>query len=148
MADIVNSETRSRMMAGIRGRDTTPELLIRKALHRKGFRFRVHVRTLPGCPDLVFPKYHAVIFVHGCFWHRHSGCSLATMPSSNVNFWSEKFAKTVERDESILDRLRAQKWRIGVIWECDLGKKKLEVTSEKIEAWLHSDFLYFESSDK
>ena len=93
MADTVDKTTRSRMMAGIRGKDTKPERAIRSALHSAGFRYRIHVAELPGKPDIVFPKYKAVIFVHGCFWHRHPGCWWSTTPSSNAAFWAEKFAQ-------------------------------------------------------
>ena len=91
MVDVVDRKTRSRMMSGIRGKNTKPELLIRKGLHARGFRFRLHDKHLPGKPDLVLPKYGAVIFVHGCFWHRHSGCVRTTTPKRNRSFWQEKF---------------------------------------------------------
>lgn len=138
MIDIVDRKTRSRMMSRIRGRDTGPELLLRKALHRMGFRYRMHVRGLPGRPDLVFPKYRALVFVHGCFWHRHSECAQATTPSSNVLFWREKFERTVERDAAVVAELRKQGWRIAVVWECALGKKELVDVSGRIGMWLMS----------
>lgn len=119
MADIVDRTTRSRMMSRIRGRDTKPELVLRSALHRRGFRYRVHVRDLPGCPDLVLRKYRAVIFVHGCFWHRHQGCKFATTPSSNTEFWSKKLGDTVERDERNCAKLSDSGWRVAIVWECE-----------------------------
>jgi DNA mismatch endonuclease (patch repair protein) len=139
MADIVDKKTRSRMMSGIRGRDTKPELLIRKALHKRGFRYRTHVRDIPGRPDLVFPKYGAVVFVHGCFWHRHPSCALATVPSSNASFWKEKFDKTIERDARIMTQLRKAGWRIAIIWECVAEPKKAEAMANMIKSWLLSD---------
>ena len=110
MADIVSPETRSRMMSGIRGRNTRPELVLRSALHARGFRFRLHVRDLPGKPDLVFPKHRAVIQVHGCFWHRH-GCKKTTNPSTNSEFWALKFRQNVERDVKTEAELVELGWR-------------------------------------
>ena len=101
MTDVVDRATRSRMMSGIRGRDTKPEKQVRSFLHRAGLRFRLHA-SLPGKPDLVFPKHGAVVFVHGCFWHRHAGCRYATTPSSNVDFWQAKFDANVARDKRCL----------------------------------------------
>lgn len=120
MADIVDKETRSRMMSGIRGKDTSPELLVRKSLHRLGFRFALHDRKLPGRPDLVFPRHRAIVFVHGCFWHRHSDCSYCTTPATRAEFWREKFEKNVERDQRNIRKLKEQGWRIFVVWECGL----------------------------
>ena len=107
-------------MSRIRGKDTKPELLLRRLLHRAGYRFRLHAPDLPGKPDIVLPKYRTVIFVHGCFWHRHEGCSNATMPKSRTEFWEEKFRRTVERDEAKQRQLEALGWRVVVVWECDL----------------------------
>lgn len=125
MVDIVDKATRSRMMSGIRGRDTKPELRVRRFLHAAGFRFRLHVKDLPGRPDIVLPKYRAVILVHGCFWHRHPGCRYATMPASNVEAWSEKFARNVERDSDVERRLVASGWRVITIWECECSEEHL-----------------------
>lgn len=117
MTDIVDIETRSRMMAKIRSRNTSPEILIRKALHARGFRFRVHVKNLPGTPDLVMPKYKAVIFIHGCFWHGH-GCRYFKIPQTRTNFWIEKITKNQARDKQQLVELLSLGWRVLVIWEC------------------------------
>lgn len=136
MADIVDKRTRSRMMAGIRGKNTKPELLLRSALHKRGFRYRIHVRDLPGNPDMVFAKYNAIIFVHGCFWHRHEGCRYATTPSSNEDFWKVKFEATIKRDLLIIKQLEEAGWRIAVIWECSLKARKISNISDTIASWL------------
>lgn len=119
MADIVDKATRSRMMSGIRGRDTKPELIVRRYLHQQGLRFRLHDRRLPGRPDLVLRKYRAVVFVHGCFWHQHKGCRFAYMPSSNRAFWEAKLRGNASRDKRIARELRAMGWRIFEFWECN-----------------------------
>jgi DNA mismatch endonuclease (patch repair protein) len=108
------------MMAGIRDRDTKPELAVRRAVHRLGFRYRLHVRNLPGTPDLVFPRRHAVLFVHGCFWHRHTGCRLAYEPKSNVEFWRRKFAGNIARDVTTTSQLRDKGWEVLTVWECEV----------------------------
>jgi DNA mismatch endonuclease (patch repair protein) len=108
------------MMAGIRGKNTRPERLVRSFLHRQGFRFRLHTSTLPGRPDLILPKYKLAIFVHGCFWHRHQNCPKATTPSTNVGKWSEKFVANEERDRRNIAKLRESGWRVFVLWECGL----------------------------
>lgn len=123
MTDIVSPEVRSRMMSGIRAKDTRPELVLRRALHALGFRYRLHVRNLPGKPDLVFPKYRAIIQVHGCFWHRH-GCSKTTDPASNSEFWQMKFARNVVRDREVECRLRELGWRVGIVWECEIASEQ------------------------
>jgi DNA mismatch endonuclease (patch repair protein) len=125
MIDVVSAATRSRMMAGIRGKDTKPELTVRRYLHKHGFRFRLHVRHLPGVPDLLLPKYRTVIFVHGCFWHQHDGCKYATKPKSNAQFWQEKLAANVERDANVNAALKASGWRVIVIWECEISEDRL-----------------------
>lgn len=122
MADIVDSQTRSRMMSGIRGKDTRPELALRRALHARGFRYRLHARAITGRPDLVLKKYRAIIFVNGCFWHRHEGCRLATTPATRPEFWADKFAANVARDRSVQESLMADGWRVATIWECALRK--------------------------
>lgn len=138
MADIVNKATRSRMMSGIRGRNTRPELILRKALHRLGFRYRLHDRCLPGQPDLIFPRYRAIIFVHGCFWHRHQGCSLTSTPSSNTGFWGSKFEDTLRRDSDNMEKLRQMGWRLAVIWECALRGKSQGMIAIATGEWLKS----------
>ena len=116
--DIVDRNTRSRMMAAIGGRNTRPELRVRKALHAAGLRFRLHRRDLPGSPDIVLPKFRTVVFVHGCFWHRHPGCHFATTPATNVQFWREKLQSNVDRDKRQRRLLINAGWRVLVIWEC------------------------------
>jgi DNA mismatch endonuclease, patch repair protein len=116
--DVVDKLTRSRMMAGIGGRNTKPELLVRRALHSAGLRFRLHKKGLPGRPDIVLPRHRAVVLVHGCFWHRHARCKYATTPASNSAFWKAKFDENVARDQRQLRVLRKSGWRTYVIWEC------------------------------
>ena len=120
MADIVDKETRSRMMSGIRGKNTKPELLIREALHAAGFRYRLHVKDLPGKPDLVFPKYHAIIFIHGCFWHGHDCKRGARAPKDNAPYWQAKIERNRARDGRVLADLVALGWQARVLWECEL----------------------------
>jgi DNA mismatch endonuclease (patch repair protein) len=120
MADSLTSERRSWNMSRIRGRNTGPELRLRSLLHREGFRFRLHAKQLPGSPDIVLPKYRTVIFVHGCFWHRHPGCRNATMPSTRREFWREKFEGNVSRDLRNQAALEAAGWTVLTIWECEL----------------------------
>lgn len=124
--DVVDSATRSRMMAGIRSKDTKPEMAVRRYLHARGFRYRLHVRDLPGSPDLVLPKYRAAILVHGCFWHRHSGCRFATTPTSNVERWDAKFQANIGRDAKKLASLEEAGWRVIVVWECELRRDPAE----------------------
>lgn len=119
MTDIVNSETRSRMMAGIKGRDTRPEIAVRRYLHAAGLRFRVNDRRLPGTPDLVFRRWRVAVFVHGCFWHRHPGCPYTTTPATRAEFWSTKFNANMERDDRNLAALESLGWSALVIWECE-----------------------------
>ena len=116
--DIVPPEVRSRMMRGIQGKDTRPERSVRSAAHHLGLRFRLHVRELPGRPDLVFPRYRTVIFVHGCFWHRHD-CGLAATPKTREEFWQKKFVANVSRDARKREDLERAGWRVVEIWECE-----------------------------
>ena len=141
MTDIVDQATRSRMMSGIRSRNTKPERLLRKALHSLGFRFRLHDTKVLGHPDLVFPKYHAVLFIHGCFWHGHD-CSLFSYPETRKEFWKEKIRKNQERDAEVRKVLAGAGWRIGVVWECALkGKYRigLEESVNRIIFWVRSE---------
>jgi DNA mismatch endonuclease (patch repair protein) len=117
--DIVEPARRSQMMSRIRGRDTGPELAVRRAAHALGLRFRLHRRDLPGSPDLVFPGRRKVVFVHGCYWHRHPGCRLAYQPKSNVEFWNAKFERNVARDARVMADLERQGWSALIIWECE-----------------------------
>jgi DNA mismatch endonuclease (patch repair protein) len=128
-------------MAAVRGRDTKPELIIRRGLHARGFRFRLHARELPGRPDLVFPKYRAVVFVHGCFWHGHD-CPLFVMPASRTEFWQGKIEANRARDEAALGALASAGWRRAIVWECALkgpGRLGPEAVPEALGAWLASD---------
>ena len=122
MIDIVDKLVRSRMMAANKAKNTKPELLLRRFLHGKGFRYRIHVRSLPGSPDLVLAKYNLVIFVHGCFWHQHVGCRFATTPDERHEQWQAKFAGTLARDAQHITALRQGGWRVFLIWECGLTK--------------------------
>lgn len=123
MVDVVDRETRSRMMANIRGRDTKPEMLVRRMLHGAGYRYRLHDRRMPGRPDIVLPKHRVAIFVHGCFWHRHQGCRLCTTPGTRPEFWHDKFEANVERDQRNTASLVTSGWRVATIWECALKRK-------------------------
>ena len=116
-------------MAAVKSRDTTPEISIRKALHSLGYRFRLHRKDLPGKPDIVLPKHMTCIFVHGCFWHQHSGCKRATVPENNREFWKEKFVKNLRRDEEARKALKILGWKVLVVWECEI---KAEKSFEKI----------------
>ena len=134
--DVVDAKTRSRMMAGIRGRNTSPERKVRRYLHARGFRFRLNVKGLPGKPDIVLPKYGLVIFVHGCFWHRHPGCRLTSTPSTNPQRWQEKFQANVTRDKRNREHLLNQGWRVLTLWECGLRRKPEEL--EWLPDWIKS----------
>ncbi|MGE0348365.1 very short patch repair endonuclease [Hydrogenophaga sp.] len=132
--DIVTPEKRSQMMSGIRGKNTKPELAVRKLVHALGYRFRLHRRDLPGSPDLVFPSLRKVIFVHGCFWHRHSGCRFAYTPKSNTEFWQTKLSVNMYRDITAQKALVASGWDVLVVWECEVAD--LVVVSQKVHAFL------------
>ncbi len=125
MTDIVDRATRSRLMSAITGANTLPERLVRSALHREGLRFRLHVATLPGRPDVVLPKWRAVIMINGCFWHQHRGCRYATVPAQNRSFWRTKFRGNLERDERNVAALRALGWRVIVVWECQVRRGRV-----------------------
>lgn len=131
MADFVSKEKRSRIMRGVKGANTKPEIIVRRALHRRGFRFRVHRKDLPGKPDIVLPRYRTVIFVHGCFWHQHEGCKDGRRPTSNVEFWDKKFETNRARDERNTQALQSLGWHVEVIWECEA--RDPEKLSERIE---------------
>lgn len=135
--DIVSPEKRSWMMSRIKGANTAPEKKVRSGLHCRGFRFRLHRRDLPGRPDIVLPKFQAVILVHGCYWHRHSGCKYATTPSTNTDTWLNKFAATVLRDQHNRRRLIDAGWRVAVVWECAL-KDSLPTVIDSLSDWLMS----------
>lgn len=116
--DRLTTSDRSKMMAKVRAANTRPERIVRSAAHRIGLRFRLHRRDLPGTPDLVLPKRKLVIFVHGCFWHRHEGCARSSLPATNVEFWIRKFQRNVERDRAAVAALEVAGWQVVVIWEC------------------------------
>jgi DNA mismatch endonuclease, patch repair protein len=118
MVDIVKPEVRSRMMSGIRGKDTQPELLLRRGLFARGIRFRLHVASLPGRPDIVIPKHRVAILIHGCFWHAHKGCKYFRLPGGNRRFWAEKLGRNRKRDVQDAAKLQASGWRIAIVWEC------------------------------
>ncbi len=148
MTDVVNKATRSRMMAGIKGKNTVPELVLRQAMHKRGFRFRLHVKQLPGRPDLLFPKYKAAVFVHGCFWHRHRNCRYATTPATRTEFWQTKFAANVARDSLLVMALINSGWRVAIIWECSLRNSVgIQETAEELSKWLVSDSNQLELGD-
>src|SRR6056297_3191452 len=134
--DVFDAETRSRVMAAVKGRDTGPELRLRRALHALGFRWRLGGRGLPGRPDLVLPKRGAAVFVHGCFWHRHPGCAKATTPATRAEFWQAKFARNVARDAAAEAALAELGWRVAVVWECALERRAAAATAEALGAWL------------
>lgn len=135
MTDVVDAATRSRMMAGIRAKDTAPEMLIRRNLHRLGFRFRLHDKRLPGKPDLVLHKHEAAIFVHGCFWHGHD-CPAFKWPATRTEFWRAKIERNRENDRCQLKALRKMGWRVCVIWECSIRKSGGEFLAARIARWL------------
>lgn len=139
MIDIVNTLTRSKMMSGIKGKHTKPEIKIRKFLHSHGFRFRLHRKDLPGKPDLVLSKYKLVVFVHGCFWHRHKDCFYATSPANNKQFWKKKLDKNAERDSVQLSKLLEGGWRVLVVWEC--GVKHLPSSMDVLCRYVVSDLM-------
>lgn len=130
MADRISKEHRSWNMSRIRGADTGPELRLRSLLHQRGYRYRLHDPKLPGKPDLVFRRYRTVVFVHGCYWHRHEGCAKATTPKSRADFWHAKFNGTVERDQRKARELAEKGWRIITVWECELEKDPHSVLRE------------------
>lgn len=121
--DCYDSKKRSEVMRKVHSKNTSPELFVRKALHKAGFRFRLHRADLPGKPDIVLPKYKTVIFVHGCFWHRHPNCKRATMPAQNIEYWEKKFSSNVERDKHHAQLLQTSGWKVIVVWECQIKDK-------------------------
>lgn len=146
MADIVTAEVRSRMMSGIRGRNTKPELLLRRGLHKAGFRFRIHASELPGKPDIVFPRYNAILLAHGCFWHGHD-CHLFKLPSTRQEFWQTKIERNRSVDARVLAALTEMGWRVGVVWECALkGRTRLPLDDviQACAGWLRGRMSGFE----
>jgi DNA mismatch endonuclease, patch repair protein len=145
MADVVDSATRSRMMAGIRAKDTTPEMKLRRRLHASGLRFRLHATGLPGRPDIILPSRRAAIFVHGCFWHRHQGCHWCTTPASNTGFWSTKFDRNMVRDAEAILSLHIAGWRVATVWECGLRAAIVDETVDQVVAWVRTGTGDYES---
>jgi len=129
--DIWTRKKRSEVMSKIRGKNTKPELLLRKALFSLGYRYRLHRKDLPGKPDIVLPRYRTAIFVHGCFWHYHKNCKEGRIPSTNSNFWNTKLQKNIVRDANNIKKLKRTRWKVIVVWECDI-EKKLDVVLRKI----------------
>ena len=121
------SEQRSRNMSAIKSKNTKPEIKVRKVLHSMGYRFRLHSKDLPGSPDIVLPKYKTVIFVHGCFWHRHENCKYASTPKTRQEFWNKKFNDNILRDKKNLEILSSLGWKIIIIWECEIRNKKINL---------------------
>lgn len=119
MSDIMTPRERSVRMSKVRNKDTKPEKIVRSLLHRLGYRYRLHDTKLPGKPDIVLPRHRKIIFVHGCFWHRHGRCRRLTIPANNADFWRRKFAENKERDRTRLARLRAAGWKVLIVWECE-----------------------------
>lgn len=128
MVDHVSPERRTEIMRSIRSQDTRPELLVRRAAHRLGLRFRLHAKNLPGKPDLVFKKWATVVFVNGCYWHRHAHCKKASTPKTNIEFWQEKFSANVRRDKRNYRLLRAAGWHVVVLWQCQVRTEEAAMT--------------------
>jgi len=122
MTDVFTKDERSLLMSKVRVANTEPELILRKGLHRLGFRYTLHDKRLPGRPDMVFPKYRSAVFVHGCFWHCHTNCSKASIPKTNTEFWSKKLQENVHRDKRHMNHLIEQGWNVVVVWECEILK--------------------------
>lgn len=135
MVDFWSPGDRSKHMAKIGSKDTRPELALRRALHKQGLRFRLHAKQLPGKPDLTFPRFKTIVFVHGCFWHRHLACSVASVPKSNTEYWLDKFNKNIKRDREVKQKLEALGWRVIVVWECELrSRESVIATSQALAA--------------
>lgn len=137
MTDIVSPATRSRMMSGIKAKNSRPEMLVRRLLHSEGFRFRLHRKDLPGTPDIVLPKFKIAIFVHGCFWHSHPGCNFAKLPATRSEFWAKKLSANVARDKATVEKLNAIGWRVLCIWECATrGSGAIDDLMSDISSWM------------
>ena len=152
MTDTLTAEQRSRNMAAIKGKDTKPEMMVRRYLHALGFRYGLHNRKLPGSPDLVFRSLKTVVFIHGCFWHGHENCRYATTPKSNTEFWTQKITRNRERDRESEEKLRAKGWNVITIWECDLRdknrrKETLEALADRLSELKKSGPSYPDSYD-
>lgn len=135
MPDVFDPEKRREIMQSVKTKNTAPEIKLRSLLHRNGFRFRVNRRDLPGKPDIVLPKYKAVIFVHGCFWHGHD-CRRGQRPQTNIDFWNQKINKNIDRDKNEISLLEKLGWRVWVVWECEIKKKNEEVLLTRLKEFL------------
>lgn len=146
MTDVHTTAVRSKNMAAIKARNTRPEMLVRKALHKAGFRYRLHVANLPGKPDLMFPRYKAVVFVQGCFWHQHQ-CAMFHWPKTRTEWWRQKISANRKHDEAVQDKLRELGWRVMLVWECALtGKNKMPVDQLTVDIsdWLRNGTTFAE----
>ena len=141
MSDSLSREKRSWNMSRIKGKDTSIEIMVRKYLFHRGFRYRKNVCGMPGKPDIVLPKYHTVIFVHGCFWHRHPGCRFAYSPKTRIDYWQAKFDANVRNDQKNIQLLKADGWNVLVLWECDI-RKNFETTMENAVLKIEADMAY------
>lgn len=137
MADVHSKETRSYNMSRIRSKDTKPEMLVRRFLHKNGFRYRLHVKNLPGKPDIVLPKYKTVIFIHGCFWHGHEGCRYFVVPKTRTEWWLQKIGTNTANDIAAENQLTTAGWKIIKIWECELKKSSFEATLTNLSSCFH-----------
>lgn len=137
MSDVMTPQQRHKCMSHIRSKDTKPEVIVRQYLFGEGFRFRIHVKKLPGCPDLVLSKYRTCIFVNGCFWHGHRGCRYATKPKSNAEFWQNKIQNNIRRDELSVQALETMGWKVITVWECELKKDQREDTLPSLAKQIH-----------
>lgn len=147
MADVVDTVTRSRMMSGIRGKDTRPEMVVRRGLFAAGFRFRLHRRDLPGAPDIVLPGRKVAVFVHGCFWHRHKGCRYSKLPATRPEFWKAKLDGNVARDQRAVEALQSMGWRVLIVWECAVRDSVVSATlSETLSEWIRGGASFGEVS--
>jgi len=147
MADIVPQSVRSRMMSGIKGKNSRPEMLVRRMLFAAGYRFRLHRRNLPGTPDIVMPGRKIAIFVHGCFWHAHKGCKYARVPATRPDFWIAKLQANVERDQLAIEKLAAMGWRVLSVWECAIRNHETVISlSANLIDWINGDAHFGEIS--
>jgi DNA mismatch endonuclease (patch repair protein) len=137
MADTITPEKRSEIMGRVRGKNTGPEVAVRKMLHRMGYRFRLHVKTLPGTPDIVLPRHHKAVLVHGCFWHGHKGCPRAKLPTTRTDFWAEKILKNKHRDAGVVAQLSRMGYSILIVWTCEL--RRPDALSKRLEEFMRGN---------
>ncbi|WP_430813976.1 very short patch repair endonuclease [Carboxylicivirga sp. RSCT41] len=140
MVDNVSKERRSEIMGAVKFKDTKPEMIVRRFLYKEGFRYRLHVKELPGKPDIVLRKYKTIIFVNGCFWHGHENCKIYMMPKSNISFWYEKITKNKARDKKNIEELNRLNWSVIIVWECQLRKKMQRITLNRISKVLRTTY--------